>query len=137
MGYAIILMKFTDGRIDTIGRDAIIDILTRHGLQAPPLQQGSNYLALPRDAAGYRPIGDSASLAVKNGEIVEFGLDRPEATEACRALLFSLVTEMGLTMFPDHGGEIYAREDVFADIPQHILSQFSVQTVVRQPQDCA
>lgn len=136
MGHAMILMKFRNGRRDPIPQDAIVSILVRHGCQVPQLREGSNEIGLPDNEAGCSPLGESACLAVKNGEITEFGLHRPQATAPCRALLFSLVNEMRLTMFPDHGAEIYGREDVLQEIPQDILSQFSCRMIVNRPEDC-
>jgi hypothetical protein len=68
--------------------------------------------------------------------VTEFDLSRPQANAECRALLFTLINDVGLTMFPDYGGEIFAREDVLGDIPQDILNQFSNRVVVTRPEDC-
>ena len=136
MSYGVTLLKFRNGRQDAIPRDAIISVLVRHGCGVPQLREASNQIGLPADEAGYCPFGELAVLAIKDGEATEFGLERPQATPQCRALLFSLINELRLAMFPDYGGVIYAREDVFPDIPQDILKQFSDLVVVGQPGDC-
>lgn len=130
MGYGVNFMNFRGGRIDPFPRDSFVDILTRHGCRLSPIQEGINHVGLPHGEA------DAAVFSVGNGEVMDFGLDRPQATEACRALLFALVHELGLTMFPDHGGELYVREGGLAEIPADILSQASHRTIVRRPEDC-
>jgi hypothetical protein len=137
MSHGMTLMKFRNGQRDPIPQDAIVSVLVRHGCNVPQLREGFNEIGLPRGKAGCSPVGESALLAVKRGEVMEFGLHRPQATAQCRALLFSLVNEMRLTMFPDYGTDIFAREDVLRDIPQDILSQFSNLIIVNRPEDCA
>ena len=39
-------------------------------------------------------------------------------------------------MFPDYGSDIFAREDMFREIPLDILDQFSNLIVVKRPEDC-
>lgn len=117
--------------------DAIVSVLVRHGCKTSQLREGSNEIGLPDNEKGCSPFGESAFLAVKSGEATEFGLHRPQATTQCRALLFSLINELELTMFPDYGAVIYAREDVLNDIPQDVLNQFSDIIVVNRPEDCA
>jgi hypothetical protein len=136
MSYAMILLKFQNGRRAPIPRDAIVGILVRHGCRVPELREGSNDIGLPHDKKYSSPFGESALLSVKDGEVTEFGLQRPQATTQCRTLLFSLINEVGLTMFPDHGAEIFAREDVFDEVPRDILSRFSNLIVVNRPEDC-
>jgi hypothetical protein len=137
MSYGVILMKFRDGHRDQIPRDAIVSVLVRHGCRVPELRDGFNEIGLPHDEARYSPFGERALLSIKDGEVAEFGLHRPQATTQCRALLFSLIDEVRLTMFPDYGADIFAREDVFNDIPRDILVQFSNLIVVNRPEDCA
>jgi hypothetical protein len=137
MSFGMTLLNFRNGMRAPIPRDDIVGILTRFGCQVPQLREGFNHVGLPRDEKHISPFGDSALLVVKGGEIMEFGLDRVQATEPCRALLFALVDEIGLTMFPDYGENLFAREDVFREIPQEILSQFSNRIVVSRPEDCA
>lgn len=137
MGYAMTLMKFRNGRREPIPRDAIVCVLERHGCRIPPLREGRNEIGLPHDEAGCSPLGEGVLLAVRHGEVTEFGLNRPQATAECRALLFSLINDVRLTMFPDYGADIFAREDVLGDIPQDILNQFSHRIVVKRPEDCA
>jgi hypothetical protein len=137
MSHGMTLVKFRNGRKDPIPQDAIVSVLLRHGCKVPLLREGSNEIGLPHDEAGGSPFGESALVAIKRGEVTEFGLHRPQATAQCRALLFSLVHEMRLTMFPDYGTDIYAREDVLPEIPQEILNQFSNRIVVNRPEDCA
>lgn len=137
MGYAMTLVKFRNGRREPIPRDAIARVLERHGCRIPPLRDGRNEIGLPHDEAGRSPLGEHALLAVKHGEVTEFGLNRPQATPECQALLFSLINDVRLTMFPDYGADIFAREDVFGDIPGDILNQFSNRIAVTQPEDCA
>jgi hypothetical protein len=136
MSYGMTLVKFRNGRRDPIPRDAIVGVLERHGCKVPPLREGSNEIGLPHDEAGCSPFGESALLAVKSGEVTEFGLHRPQATASCRMLLFSLINEVRLTMFPDYGTDIFAREDVLDDIPPDILNQFSNPIAVKRPEDC-
>lgn len=69
--------------------------------------------------------------------MTEFDLNRPQATTQCRTLLFSLINELRLAMFPDYGKDIFAREDVFKEIPQELLNQFSNVIVVNRLEDCA
>lgn len=122
--------------MEAIPRDAIVSVLERHGCRMPQLCEGRNQIGLPYDEAGRSPFGEDALLAVKYGEVMEFGLSRPRATAECRALLFSLINDVRLTMFPDHGGEIFARADVLGDIPQDILNRFSNRVVVTRSEDC-
>lgn len=68
--------------------------------------------------------------------MTDFGLHRPQASQECRGLLFSLIDELKLTMFPDYGSDIFAREDTFSQIPRDILSQFSNLIAVKRPEDC-
>ena len=103
----------------------------------PRLREGRNEIDLPHDGAGRSPFGERALLAVKLGEVTELGLSRPQATPECRALLFSFINDVGLTMFPDYGADLFAREDIFGDIPQDILNQFSNRIAVNRPEDCA
>jgi hypothetical protein len=136
MGYAMTFVKFRNRRMEPIPRDAIVSVLERHGCRMPQLREGRNDIGLPHDEAGRSPFGENALLAVRHGEVTEFGLSRPQANAECRALLFTLINDVGLTMFPDYGGEIFAREDVLGDIPQDILNQFSNRVVVTRPEDC-
>ena len=53
-----------------------------------------------------------------------------------QGFLFSLIDELKLTMFPDYGSDLFAREDMFDEIPQGILYQFSNLIVVKRPEDC-
>ena len=53
------------------------------------------------------------------------------------ALLFSPINELRLTMFPDYGTDLFAREDVFNEVPQDILTKFSNRIAVNRPEDCA
>lgn len=137
MGYGLTLVKFRNGQWAPIPRDAIVSVLVQHGCKVPQLREGSNQIGLPDNETGCSPFGELAILTVKDSEVREFGLERPQATAQCRSLLFSLINEVRLTMFPDYGPVIYAREDVFNDIPQHILSQSSHRIVVNRPEDCA
>jgi hypothetical protein len=136
MGYAMTLVNFRNGRREPIPRNAIVSVLERHGCRTPQLREGGNEIGLPRDEAGCSPFGEDALLAVKHGEVTEFGLNRPQATAECRALLYSLINDVRLTMFPDYGADIFARADVLDDIPQDILKQFSNHVVVTRPEDC-
>jgi hypothetical protein len=137
MGYGLNFLNFRNGRMDVFPRDAIVSVLIRHGCRVSQLREGSNEIGLPDNEAGRSPVGESAFLTVKSGEATGFGLNRPQATARCRALLFSLVHEVGLTMFPDYGAVIYLREDVLREVPQDILSQFSNRILVSRPEDCA
>jgi hypothetical protein len=137
MSHGMTLVKFRNGRQDPIPADAIVGVLMRYGCKVPQLREGSNEIGLPHDEAGYSPLCECALFAVKSGEVTEFGLHRPQATALCRMLLFSLIRELGLTMFPDYGADIFAREDMFHDIPQEILNQFSNLVGVNRPEDCA
>lgn len=136
MSYAMILLNFRNGRREPIPRDAIVSVLARHGCRVPELREGPNEIGLPHDQAYSSPFGESALLAVKDGEVTEFGLHRPQATTQCRTLLFALINEVGLTMFPDYGTDIFAREDVFDEVPRDILTQFANRIVVNRPEDC-
>jgi hypothetical protein len=139
MSYGMTFLKFRNGQRDTIPRDTIIGVLERHGCRVPHLQEGSNEIGLPRDdEAGEGVFAELAVLSVKNGEATEFGLARQQATTKCRALLFALINELGLAMFDDNGAGLFAREDVFHDIPQDILSQYpdSERVVVNRPENC-
>ena len=49
--------------------------------------------------AHYSPFGQYAPLVVRDGEMTEFGLNRPQATTQCRTLLFSLINEVKLTRY--------------------------------------
>ena len=40
-------------------------------------------------------------------------------------------------MFSDYGTDLFAREDVFNEVPQDMLAQLSNLVVVRRPEDCA
>jgi hypothetical protein len=137
MSYGMTLMKFRNGQRDAIPRDAIVSVLVRHGCKVPQLREGSNEIGLPHDEAGCSPFGEYAVLAIKRGEVTEFGLHRPQATTECRMLLFSLINEVRLAMFPDYGADIFARGDILDEIPQDILNQFSNLIVVNRPEDCA
>ena len=137
MSIGVTLLKFRNGRRDLIPRDAIVGILARHGCRVPELREGSNQIGLPHDEAHYSPLGDLAVLVVKDGGVTDFGLDRPQGTPQCRALLFSLIDELGLTMFPEYGTDLFARQDVFDEIPQDILTQFPNRIAVNRPEDCA
>ena len=135
MSYGMTLVKFRNGRQDDpAGCDH--KRACAAWMRAQQLREASNQIGLPADEAGYCPFGELAVLAIKDGEATEFGLERPQATPQCRALLFSLINELRLAMFPDYGGVIYAREDELPDIPQDILKQFSDLVVVGQPGDC-
>jgi hypothetical protein len=137
MSIGVTLLKFRNGRRDLIPRDAIVGILARHGCRVPELREGSNQIGLPHDEAHYSPLGDLAVLVVKDGDVTDFGLDRPQGTAQCRALLFSLIDELGLTMFPEYGTDLFARQDVFDEIPQDPLTQFPNRIAVNRPEDCA
>ena len=52
-------------------------------------------------------------------------------------LLFLLINEVRLTMFPDYGTDLFAREDVFNEVPRDITAQFSGLITVNQPEDCS
>lgn len=137
MGHGLTLVKFRNGRWAPIPRDAIVSVLVQHGCKVPQLRGGSNQIELPGNEAGCSPLGEVAILTVKDNEVREFGLDRPQATTECRTLLFSLINQASLVMFPNYGTVIYAREDVFNDIPLDVLKQFSKRIVVNRPDDCA
>ena len=137
MSFGMTLVNFRNGQWDFIPRDAIISVLVRHGCRVPQLRDGSNEIGLPHGEAGCSPFGEFALLTVKDSKVTEFDLDRPQSTTQCRTLLFSLINELKLTMFPDYGTDIFAREDVFNEIPQDILNQFSKLVVVNRPEDCA
>jgi hypothetical protein len=136
MSYGMTLVRFQNGRMAAIPRDAIVSVLVRHGCRVPQLREGSNEVGLPHDQPKHSPFGESGLLSIKDGEVTSFGLHRPQATPECRALLFSLIKELRLTMFPDYGGDIFVREGALNDIPQDILSQFSNIIVVNRPEDC-
>lgn len=130
------LMSFRNGREVPIPQAAIVSLLVRHGCWVPELREGSNEIGLPHEEEYYSPIGEFALLSVKDKEITGFGLHRPQSTIQCRTLLFSLIDEMRLTMFPDFGTVLYARKDVFEEIPREVLDQFSNLVVVDRPEDC-
>jgi hypothetical protein len=136
MSYGMTLVRFQNGRMVPIPQDAIVAVLQRHGCRIPQLREGFNEIGLPYDEASYSPFGESALLSITDGEVTDFGLHRPQATQECRGLLFSLINELKLTMFPDYGSDIFAREDMFHEIPQDILNQFSNLVVVKRPEDC-
>jgi hypothetical protein len=136
MGYCLSLVKFSAAGRDPIPFDGIVGTLIRHGCKVPALQEGRNDVVLPR-ANDYRSaIGDSATLTVKGSSIFEFDIDRPQCTAECKALLYSLIYELELVMFPDFGRLLYAREDVFRNVPRAIVDQFSEFISVTQPDDC-
>jgi hypothetical protein len=136
MGYSLCLIKFTAGRKSSIPLDDISRILTRHGCKIPQLQEGNNEIILPHDEKYYSPIGGPATLSIEGNSVSEFGIDRPQYTTECKALLYSLLDELGLTMFPDFGRVMFARKDVFQNVPKSILDQFSEHIVVTGPDDC-
>jgi hypothetical protein len=136
MSYGMTLLRFQNGRMATIPLDAIVAVLVRYGCRVSQLREGSNEIGLPHTAPKYSPFGHFAILSIKDGEVTEFGLHGPQATQECRGLLFSLIDELKLTMFPDYGSHIFAREDMFSEIPQDILRQFSNLNVVKRPEDC-
>lgn len=137
MSYGVTLVSFRNGRQDSIPRDSIISVLTRHGCLIPELREGSNEIGLPHEQPYYSPLGEFAIITVKDGAVTAFGLHRPQATAQCRALLSSLIDQMGLSMFPDFGIDLFAREDIFDEIPEDVLAQFSNLILVRRPEDCA
>ena len=137
MSFGMNLMKFRNGRRVPIPQAAIVSILVRHGCWVPELRDGPNEVGLPHETEYYSPIGECALLFVKNEKVTDFGLHRQQATIQCRTLLFSLIDEIRLTMFPDYGTDLYAREDVFAEVPEEILTHFSNFIVVNRPEDCA
>jgi hypothetical protein len=136
MSYGMTLVRFENGRMAPIPRDALVAVLVRHGCRVPQLREGSNQIGLPHTEPKYSPSGEFAILSIKDGEVTDFGLHRPQVTQECRGLLFSLIDELKLTMFPDYGSDIFAREDMFSEIPQDILRQFSNLNVVKRPEDC-
>lgn len=135
MSYGMTLVRFQNGRMAPIPRDAIVAVLVRHGCRVPELREGSNEFGLPHTAPKYSPFGEFGLLSIKDGEVTSFGLHRPQATQECRGLLFSLINELKLTMFPDYGSDIFTGEDMFSEIPQDILHQFSNLVVVKRPED--
>jgi hypothetical protein len=137
MSIGVGLLKFRNRRRDLIPRDAIVGILARYRCRVPELREGSNQIGLPHDEAHYSPLGDLAVLVVKDGDVTEFSLDRPQGAAQCRALLFSLIDELRLTMFPEYGTDLFARQDVFDEVPQEILTQFHNLIAVNRPEDCA
>ena len=82
MGYGVDSLNFRSGRMDPFPQDAIVSVLIRHGCRVPQLREGSNGIGLPDKEAGYCPVGDSASLEVKNGEITGFGPGPPTSYRA-------------------------------------------------------
>jgi hypothetical protein len=137
MSYGVTLLNFQNGKQDAMSRDTIIGILLRHGCKVPELREGSNEIGLPKGETAFSLIGEFMVLAVKYGELRDIGLERPQGTRECKALLFSLINEAGLAMIPDYGTDIFAREDVFKEIPQNMLAQFSNRIAVNHPEDCA
>jgi hypothetical protein len=136
MSYGMTMLRFQNGRMATIPRDAIVAVLLRYGCRVAQLREGSNEIGLPHTEPKYSPFGEFAILSIKDGEVTEFGLHRPQATQECRGLLFSLIDELKLTMLPDYGSYIFAREDMFSEIPQDFLSQFPNLVAVKRPEDC-
>jgi hypothetical protein len=136
MSYGMTLVKFHNGRMATIPQDAIVAVLVRLGCRVPELREGSNEVGLPHDKPKHSPFGETAVLSIQDGEATSFGLHCPQATRECRGLLFSLIDELKLTMFPDYGSDIFAREDMLSEIPLDILDQFSNLIVVKRPEDC-
>jgi hypothetical protein len=136
MSYGMTLVKFQNGRMAPIPQDAIVAVLVRHGCRVPELREGSNEVGLPHDKPMHSPFGESALLSIADGELTSFGLRRPQATQECRGLLFSLIDELSLTMFPDYGSDLFAREETFDEIPEDILRQFSNLVAVTRPEDC-
>ncbi len=136
MSYGMTLLRFQNGRMATIPRDAIVAILVRYGCRISQLREGTNEIGLPHTEAKYSPFGHFAILSIKDDEVTEFGLHGPQATQECRGLLFSPIDERKLTMLPDYGGDIFAREDMFSEIPQDFLRQFPNLVAVRRPEDC-
>ncbi len=136
MGYNLCLVKFTAGRKDSVPLDAIARILTRHGCKIPELQAGANEVVLPHDGNYYSAIGGPATLSIEGNSVSEFDIERPQCTTECKALLYSLLDELGLTMFPGFGRVMYARQDVFQNVPKWILDQFPEHIVVTGPEDC-
>jgi hypothetical protein len=136
MSYSMTLVKFQSGRMASIRQDVIVAVLVRHGCRVPELREGRNEVGLPHDKPTHSPFGESALLSIKDGEVTSFGLHRPQATRECRGLLFSLIDELKLTMFPEYGSDLFAREDMFSEIPRDILHHFSNLVVVKRPEDC-
>jgi hypothetical protein len=136
MGYSLCLVKFTAGRKCSIPLDDISRILARHGCKIPQLQEGTNEVILPHDENYYSAIGGPATLGIEGNSVSEFDIARPQCTTECKALLYSLLDELWLTMFPDFGRVMYARKDVFQNVPKSILDQFSERIVVTCPDDC-
>lgn len=130
------LVNFRNGQKVPIPQTTIVSILVRYGCWIPELREGLNEVGLPHETEYYSPVGEFALLVVENNEVIEFGLHRPQATTQCRTLLFSLIDEIRLTMFPDYGIDLYAREDVFEDVLKEVLAQFSNLIVVKRPEDC-
>ena len=91
-----------------------------------------NEVGLPHETEYYFPIDEFAFLTVKDDEVTDFCLHHPQITTQCRTLLFSLVDEMELTMFPDYGTDLYARAGIFKET----LTQFSNLVIIRQAEDC-
>jgi hypothetical protein len=136
MGYNLCLVKFTAGRKCLIPLDDIAPILARHGCKIPELHEGRNEIILPRGENYHSAIGGPATLSIEDNSVSEFGIERPQCTTECKALLYSLLDELGLTMFPDFGRVMYARKDVVQNVPKSILDQFSEHIVVTDPDDC-
>ena len=138
MSYGMTLLRFQNGRMATIPRDAIVAVLLRYGCRVAQLREGSNEIGLPHTEPKYSPFGHFAILSIKDGEVTDFGLHGPQATQECRGLLllFSLIDELKLTMLPDYGSYIFAREDMFSEIPQDFLRQFPNLVAVKRPEDC-
>jgi hypothetical protein len=128
--------EFRAGKKSSIPLNEIVGILGRYGCTIPELQEGRNEVIFPHDENYRSAFGGPATLSVECNSVSEFGIERPQCTTECKALLYSLIDELGLTMFPDFGGVIYARKDVFQDVPTSILDQFSECIVVTDPGDC-
>ena len=103
MSYGMTLVKFHNGRMATIPQDAIVAVLVRLGCRVPELREGSNEVGLPHDKPNHSPFGETAVPSIQDGAATSFGLRPPQATRECRGLLFSLIDELKLTMFPDYG----------------------------------
>ncbi len=136
MSFGVTFVNFRNGQMELIPQAAIVSILVRHGCRVPELREGLNEVGLPHETEYYSPIGEFALLTVKDDEVTDFCLHRPQITTQCTTLLFSLVDDMELTMSPDHETDLYARAHILKEIPKEILTQFSNLVIVRQAEDC-